>query len=199
MWFTNQWGNTIGRLGLSNGEVELVDVPINGARPYGMDLDSSGRPWIALLGTNKLATVDPETMELRTVDIPWEGARPRRLAVGSDDRIYFVDYARGRVGIYDPSSESFESWVTPSGSSSAPYGMTIDRHDRVYFVETGVSPNLFVGFDPASEEFFAVEEIPSGGGTIRNMRYDRETHAVWFGTDANTIGRAQIQESEASG
>lgn len=195
MWFTNQWGNTIGRLDISTGEVDLVDVPIDGARPYGMDLDSQGRPWIALLGTNKLGVVDPETMELRTVDLPWDGAAPRRLAVGSDDRVYFVDYGAGRVGIYDPADQSFQGWVTPAGENSAPYGMAIDHENRVYFVETDPQPNMFVGFDPTTEEFFYREAVPSGGQTIRNMRYDRATQTVWFGADTNTIGRARIEES----
>jgi virginiamycin B lyase len=194
MWMTFQWSEYIGFMDLPSHEVQLIEVPIEGSRPYGIDIDSDGRPWIALLGMNKLGTVDPETREFSTVDIPWEGAAPRRVAVGSDDRVYFADYGASRIGIYDPANQEFESWVTPSGDNSAPYGMTIDHENRVYVVETDPQPNRFIGFDPATEEFFFNEGIPSGGQTVRHMRYDEARQSVWFGADTNTIGRAKISE-----
>jgi virginiamycin B lyase len=44
IWFTAQWSNFIGRLNQSTGAVELVEVTIPKARPYGIRLDSKGRP-----------------------------------------------------------------------------------------------------------------------------------------------------------
>ncbi len=80
----------------------------------------------------------------------------------------------------------------PSGASSRPYAMAVDELDRIWFVETGVGPNRFVGFDPATEEFFAATEIESGGGAVRHMYYDPATRSIWFGTDTNYLGRAQL-------
>jgi virginiamycin B lyase len=34
--------------------------------------------------------------------------------------------------------------------------------------------------------------VPSGGGTVRHMVFDKSTRAIWFGTDNNTIGRALV-------
>ena len=53
-------------------------------------------------------------------------------------------------------------------------------------------PNRFVGFDTQLEEYISEVEVGSGGGTIRHMYFDPETSVVWFGTDANTIGRAVL-------
>jgi streptogramin lyase len=36
-------------------------------------------------GTNKIASIDPETMTLTEYPLPNEGARPRRIALTSDD------------------------------------------------------------------------------------------------------------------
>jgi len=80
----------------------------------------------------------------------------------------------------------------PGRSESRPYGMAVDDADRIWFVETGIQPNRFVGFDPENEEFFSRVEVESGGGTIRHMYFDAETNSVWFGTDANTVGRAVL-------
>ena len=70
--------------------------------------------------------------------------------------------------------------------------MAVDAEDRLYFVESGIRPNRFVGFDPATEDFFAMSEIDSGGGTVRHMYYHPPTGDIWFGTDTNNIGRARI-------
>jgi virginiamycin B lyase len=70
--------------------------------------------------------------------------------------------------------------------------MAVDDRDRIWIVETGVSPNRFVGFDPATEAFFAATAIASGGGSVRHMTHDPRTRSIWFGTDTNTLGRARL-------
>jgi len=198
IWFTVQHGNFVGRFELESGEVELVRTPPStvgrnpSSRPYGIKIDSEGHPWIVLFNTNKIATIDPESMELSTFDLPDERSRPRRLVIDSEDRIWYVDYALGRLGRLDPSTGDVTEWDNPSGEGSRPYAMAIDDSDRVWFVETGVQPNKFVGFDTDTEEFFSITEIGSGGGSVRNMFYEAATNSIWFGSDANTVGQAQL-------
>jgi virginiamycin B lyase len=59
-------------------------------------------------------------------------------------------------------------------------------------VQSGVQRNKFVGFDPQTEKFFSITDIPSGGGTVRHMYFDKPAREIWFGADARTIGRARI-------
>jgi virginiamycin B lyase len=200
IWFSVQGGNFVGRFEPTTGHVDLVEAPTaegrggqpSSSRPYGIKLDSRGAPWIALFNTNKIATVDAATMEMTTFDLPDPTARPRRLEVDSQDRVWYVDYANGRLGRLDPSTGDVREWDNPGGADARPYGMAIDGDDRIWFVETGHQPNTFVGFDPDTEQFFSVTEVGSGGGTIRHMFYDAEHNVVWFGSDANTIGRATL-------
>jgi len=192
IWFTVQWGNYVGRLNKRSGHIDLVEVATQKARPYGIKLDSTGRPWIALLGTNALATVDPATFELTEIPLPRPDARLRRLAVTSDDRIWYVDYAGGYLGVYDPASGSVREWQNPSAENSGPYAMAADAKDRIWFVETRVQPNQLVGFDPVTESFFISVPIPSGGGAVRHMVYDEARNSLWFGTDTNNLGQAQL-------
>ena len=70
--------------------------------------------------------------------------------------------------------------------------MASDDQARIWMVATGVEPNVFVGFDPKTEEFFSETPVPSGGGTIRHMHYYAPAGAVWFGTDTNYVGRAIV-------
>ena len=198
IWFTVQGGNFIGKFVKSTAEVRLVEAPNvegsrrgNGSRPYGIKMDSRDRPWIALFNTNKIATVNPETMELRSYELP-EGSRPRRLVIDSHDMVWYVDYARGYLGRLDPATGDVREWANPSGEGARPYGMAIDSDDRIWFVETGVQPNRFVGFDPATERYFSNTAIASGGGAVRHMFFHEPTNTIWFGSDANTIGRAKL-------
>jgi len=195
IWFTVQGGNFVGKLDTDadSAAVALIEVPTENARPYGIKVDSAGRPWIALLGTNKLATVDPSTMELREIALPRPDAHPRRLDVLSDGTVWYVDYVQGYLGRYDPSAGDFEEWRAPSGAESRPYGMIADGRDRIWFVETGPDPNLLVGFDPAAGEFFGSTPVPSGGGTVRHMHYFAPGDEIWFGADTNTIGRVRLK------
>lgn len=192
IYFTVQGGNMLGRLTLDSEAVELVKVPTQNARPYGIVVAPSGMVWATAFGTNKLLKLNPETMALSELLLPRQSARPRRLQATSDGRIWYVDYAEGMLGFLHPESGLFKEYPIPGGKSSRPYGMAVDKDDWLWFVESGLTPNRFVGFDPVSESFTEPVEVPSGGGTVRHMAYDAGRNAVWFGTDTNTIGRAAL-------
>lgn len=191
IWFTVQGGNFVGKLATKTGHVELVRVPTPDARPYGIVIDAKNRPWFNEFGASKIATVDAN-MRVMEMALPHAGSRARRIGITSDGMVWYVDYSRGFVGRLDPANGKTDEWAAPSGARSLPYAMAIDGRDRIWFVETGVQPNRLVGFDPKSREFFSVTEIRSGGGTVRHMVFHKPTSALWFGTDANTIGRAKV-------
>jgi len=192
IWFTVQWGNYVGRLTLADSSVELIPVPTSRARPYGIKMAPDGTPWIVLLGTNKLAKVDPETLELSEIKIPNKDARPRRLEVTDDGRIWYSDYGTGVLGLYNPKTEAFKEWPLPGDEEARPYGTSLDKRGRVWVV-TGSRPNYFIGFDTQVEKIISITAIPSGGGTVRHMDYHSPTDTVWFGTDTQNLGRAVIK------
>jgi len=192
IWFTAQGANVVGRLTVATGEVRLVRFGAPHARPYGIMMDPQDRPWIVLFGTNRLATVDPATFVLREFVIPRPEARPRRIAITSDGAIWYGDYAAGMLGRFDPRTERFEEWPLPGGPSSRPYAVMQDDRDRIWVFETGAQPNTLVGFDARARHFLPSASVPSGGGTVRHMVFDQGGRALWFGTDAGTIGRAVL-------
>lgn len=193
IWFTVQGGNFIGRMNIETRKVDLVQSQTERSRPYGIKMAPDGSIWVVLFGTNKLAQIDPETMALREIVLPREEIRPRRIEITSDGRIWYGDYATGFLGAYDPKTETVEEWPMPQGESARPYGMASDSQDRVWLFATGVQPNVMVGFDPATEEFFSATEVPSGGRTVRHTHYHEPSGAVWFGADTNYIGRAIVE------
>jgi len=191
IWFSVQGGNQIGFLDTDSGDMTLYNVPTANARPYGL-VFANGDVWATLFGIHKLATIkDGKVLE---IDLPRKQARPRRLAVTADGLVWYVDYAEGYIGRYDPEDGSIREWRTPAAENSRPYAMAADSEGRLWFVETGITPNRVVGFVPESETFTEPKVIPSGGGTVRHMFYDSQTNSIWFGADTNTIGRIKLAQ-----
>jgi virginiamycin B lyase len=193
MWFTAQFSNFVGHLDPKTGQVRLKSSPTKDSRPYGIVIDPSGRPWFDEFGSNKIGTIDPSTFAIREYVLPNANSHPRRIAVTSDGNIWFGDYTRSMLGRLDPKTGAVREFAMPAGAPSLPYAMASDDRDRIWLVETGVQPNRLVGFDPKSESWFSITPISeSGGGTVRHMIFHAPTRTLWFGTDANTIGRAIV-------
>jgi virginiamycin B lyase len=189
IWFTVQNGGYIGRLGMESGKVQLVKAPGERTRPYGIDIDSKGRAWVNLFGTNRIAVVDPETFALTEVETPRATARTRRIAVTSDDAVWYVDYADGRLGRIDPQSGAIREWPVPGGEQARPYALISDDQDRLWFAESSRAAPRLVGFDTKTHTFMLSTPVSAG---IRHMVYYPPTKTLWFGTDANNIGRAVL-------
>ena len=192
MWFTAQFSNFVGHLDTKSGAIYLMPSPTKDSRPYGIVVDPSGRPFFDEFNTNKIGSIDPTTMAIKEYMLPTR-ARPRRIAVTSDGTIWYGDFMQGRLGRLDPRTGNVREFVLPDAATSLPYAMASDDRDRIWLAETGVQPNKLVGFDPKTEKWISVTPISeSGGGTVRHMIYHAPTKSLWFGTDANTIGRALI-------
>lgn len=193
IWFSVQHGNQVGFLERNSRKITLYSVDSPSSRPYGLVVDAQDRPWFVLFGTNALGTIDPELGKVREIRLPRSDARPRRLGIGADGAIWYVDYAQGYLGRYDPASQAIDEWRAPAAQRSGPYAMGVDAQGRIWFVETGVQPNRFVGFDPKSKTFTEPFPVPSGGRVVRHMMFHGPTNSFWFGTDTNTIGRARVK------
>lgn len=192
IWFTAQNSNAVGHLDVKTGKIRIAKTGER-TRPYGIEINSKNVPWFNLFGTNKIATIDPATMEIKSFDLPHERARGRRIAITSDDVVWYVDYTRGFLGRVDPTSGKVEEYPMPGGASSLPYGMASDDKDRLWMAESGAKGARLVGYDPKTKQFFGITPVgEETNNTIRHMYFDAKTGLLWFGTDQGMIGRAQV-------
>ncbi len=167
IYFTVQSANMVGRLNPKSGEVELVDSPTPKSNPYGMVVNSKGIPFFGEFGSNKAASIDPDTLAIHEYVLPHEDSRPRRVAITPDDIIWYSDYSRGYLGRLDSNTGKVTEWASPGGPKSKPYGITTVG-DIIWYSESSTKPNTIVRFDPKTEKF-QTWAIPSGGGVVRNM------------------------------
>lgn len=193
IWFTAQNSNAVGHLDVATGKIRIVKTGPR-TRPYGIEINSKGVPWVNLFGTNKIAKVDPATMELTEYTLPHERARGRRIAITPDDVVWYVDYTRGFLGRVEPTSGKITEIPMPGGPASLPYGMGKDDKGRVWVTENNRDGSLLYGYDPKTQKFFGKTQIGRAGenNTIRHMYFDPKTGMLWFGTDQGTIGRAEV-------
>lgn len=195
IWFTAKESNIIGRFRLVNAIVDLQRLPTPNAAPDGIAVaPKAGPPWVALSGTNTLASIDPRTFVLTVRTLPRKQARPRRLAFTSDGRLWYVDFAEGFLGAFIPGDKASKEWPMPGGKASKPLAIAVDGKDRVWVMQTGTSPATLVGFDPKTQKFFSETPVTSGGGLVSEMSFDAASGGIWFATEKNTIGFARIPD-----
>ena len=188
LYFTAQRARMVGRLNPVTGEI--TEVPTE-ANPYGIAVDQEGTIWVAHNGTNKVAAVDPETLEIRFYDLPDPASRVRRLGITSDGMVWYGNSTMGRIGRLNPETGEIREWDSPSGPDSHPYAFTV-IDDVIWYNESGMRPDALVRFDPATEEFQSWA-IPSGVGIVRNFWVTEAGNLLIHQTSSNRVGLVKIQ------
>ncbi len=187
LFFTAQGAGMLGRLDPATGEIKEIDSE---PRPYGIRVDAQGTVWIAFNGTNKIGSMDPDTMEVTYYEVPDERTRVRRIDIDSNGIIWFVNSTMGKIGRLDPATGAIRQWDSPSGPSSHPYSMAV-IDDVIWYNESGVRPDALVRFDPADETFQSWA-VPSGVGIIRNTWVTRDKDLLIHQSSSNQIGLVRI-------
>jgi len=144
-----------------------------------------------LFGTNKIARIDPKTMEIREFTLPDPLARPRRMAYDGNDLIYYTDYPRGTLGRLDPQTGKVIEWPSPGGPKSEPYGVVFTK-GAIWYSESGTRPNTIVRFDPKTEKFQSWV-IPSGGYIVRKMDVTPDGNPVIATSTVNGVGMVEVK------
>ncbi|MCY4159884.1 MAG: cytochrome C [Bacteroidetes bacterium] len=189
LYFTSQRSGMLGRLDPVTGE--LTEIPTE-PRPYGIIVAQDGTVWIAYNGINKLAAMDPESMEIRYYSISDEDSRIRRLSIDSKGIIWYVNSSKGRIGRLNPTTGEIKEWESPSGPRSHPYSLAV-INDQIWYNESGMRPDALVRFDPETESFQSWA-IPSGVGIIRHVWVTRENKLLIHQSSSNRVGIVTIKD-----
>jgi virginiamycin B lyase len=163
LWFTGQNG-IYGRLDPKLGKVEVFEAP-RGRGPYGISTTPDGEVYFASLAGGYIAHVDSKTGNVTVLEPPTHDQGARRVWSDSQGRVWFSEWNAGKLGLYNPFTNSWKEWPLP-GSNPQPYAVFVDDKDMVWLTDFG--SNALVSFDP-SQEKFDVFPIPSPGAHVRQL------------------------------
>ena len=192
-WFTLQHSNMVGRIDPFTDEIRLITLDRPRSRPYGIKIAEDGSAWVACNGGPCLYRIAADDMAQRRIDLPNQESHVRRLDLDRDGSIWYVNSGAGRLGHYDPRTERFREWPSPSGPASHPYGLVV-VDGIVWYNESGMRPDPLVRFDPATETFQSWP-IPSSGvhaGILRHVRADAQGRLLIHQSSTNHILRVSV-------
>lgn len=138
LWTT---GSPITRFDPKTGEfTHFKEVP----SAYGIAADKDGNMWFAVLRKDgKIGKVDTKTGKVSQWSPPTQGT-PQRIQVASDGMVWFGgnpifpppgDPGGGKLGRFDPQTETFKEYTLP-GPSASPYAVGIDKEDKIWYAST---------------------------------------------------------------
>ena len=171
LWFTGQSG-IYGRLDPDSGMVDVFRAP-RGVGPYGITTTPEGSVYFASLAGGYIARINLETGNTTVLQPPSQDQGARRIWSDSQDRVWFSEWNEGKLGLYNPFTNSWKEWQLP-GNYPQPYAIFVDDKDMVWLSDFG--SNSLVRFD-ASQEKFEVYSLPSPEANIRQLL--GRTGEVW--------------------
>ena len=124
--------------------------------PQFMTIDSAGRIWITLLGTNQIAEYDPIGKTLVNLyNAPANGASLQGITTAPDGSIWFTETTAGRLGRISP-CETTSCSVTdygppPNVHVTFPIQLAVYSDGTVWFTDHGSSQ--FGSFNPSRGEW----------------------------------------------
>jgi len=146
---------------------------------YGVAIDPKGNPWFAENRPGgSIGTVDPKTGKVTKWRPP--SGQPRRITVDSDGTVWFAEYVAGKLGRFDPITQTFKEFTLP-GENSTPYALGIDKDHKIWFSSENMD---YIGrLDPNSGEIIQYP-FDHSENTMREFFRDSEGR-MWFGSPAN--------------
>jgi hypothetical protein len=154
-----------------------------------MTIDSSGRIWLTLLGTNQIAEYDPSTKQSPAFyNAPTPNSSLQGITVASDGTIWFAETAAKRIGHLIPcqsTSCTLTDFGPPAGVEiTFPIQLAVDHSDTVWFTDHG--SNQFGNFNPTTGAWkvfpigYCSASFPDCGIGLPNAISVDSNGNIWF-------------------
>jgi virginiamycin B lyase len=154
----------------------IKDVP----SAYGIALDQQGNVWFTEMNKNgTIGKVDPKTLMV-TKYIPPSRQKPRRIQVDDDGIVWFCVYDAGKIGRFDPKSETFKEFPLPNPNSK-PYALGISPDHKIWY--SGEYTDVIGRLDPDTGKVTDFP-VPYTDNGMRDFFLDKDGR-IWYGSPPN--------------
>ena len=147
VWFTERFGNKIGRI-TTSGVIDELTLSTAFAQPVGMTTGPDGNLWFTDIGNGGLIGRIPATAtsgsEAVEIALPFIGRGPETIAAGPDGRLWFTEFAGsvGHIGVLATNatqSSDIQEFTVQPGSSPHPAGIVSGPDGKLWFTTNGTS------------------------------------------------------------
>ena len=149
---------------------------------YGNVIGKNGDQWFTVFReTNGAIVRISKDGKVSKFTPPTEG-KPQRLQVDDDGIVWFSERRGGKIGRFDPKTETFQEFDLP-GPSPSPYAIGIDRDHMIWYAshEQDTLGRLNPKTGEVTEYPFPHSEI-----SIREFFLDSQGR-MWYGSTANDL------------
>jgi streptogramin lyase len=171
VWYTEESGNSIGRLYPGIGETTFP-LPVAGGSPLGIAAGPDGNLWFCELTGNKIGRITT-TGTITEFPLPHPLSDPAYITAGPDGNLWFTEQGASRVGRITPAGVITE-FTPPDPRFSVSIGITAGPDGNVWFTEQGPNALGRIG-----------RITPGGVITEYNVSMSNSLELITVGPDGN--------------
>lgn len=173
--------------------IEEWQVPWERSRPRDPFVGGADEIWFVGQQADYAAVLTPSSGNMKRIDLP-AGAGPHNIIV--DERgAWYAGNKAAHIGLIDRETHEITQFTLPGDGRRDVHTMDFDpATGDIWFSAQGA--NQIGKFDAASQQI-TLWNVPTP--SARHMVYESSDNSLWFGTDANTIGKATLNFSGISG
>ena len=149
---------------------------------YGNTVGKNGDQWFTVFREKNGAIVRITKNGVVSKFYPPTEGKPQRLQVDSDGIVWFSERRGGKIGRFDPKTETFQEFQLP-GPSPSPYAIGIDRNHMIWY--SSHEQDTLGRLNPKTGE---VTEYPFPHSEISMREFFLDSQGrMWYGSTANDI------------
>jgi virginiamycin B lyase len=171
---------------------KFTDLPV-APNTYGIERDKDDNIWFdGFTLDGKLFKVDGQTGKITGYQPPTAGL-PRRIQPDSDGIVWFCEFRAGKIGRFDPKTETFKEYTLP-GPEASPYALGIDKDHYVWY--SSEQMDVIGRLDPKTGQVLEYP-FPQSENGLREFLPD-DKGRMWFGSAPNNkVGYFYVAEGNA--
>jgi virginiamycin B lyase len=163
---------------------------------YGLALDKDENVWFSEFSRNgQIGKIDAKTGKVTKYQQPTPESWPRRLKIDEQGNVWFCEYEAGKIGRFDPKSETFKEYPLPGGRPT-PYALVVDKNTgHIWF--SSMEMDTISELDPTTGKITLYPFLfPENG--MRDFFQDADGR-IWWGSQANNrVGYFYLAGAAAS-
>ena len=190
VWFTEWWGDKLGKLNTSTENIEEIDIKCESSNcgPIGLNFDSSGKLWYTDSLAGSFVSYDTNNSKFEIFKLPNNFVSPVDLAIDSKGLIWSGSHGGDKLLSFNPLNNEIITYYTPRPSPdeypvSGINDIEFDSKNDVWFSEHFVNRiGRFHRDSQTIQEFF----IPRDNPLIQWIHAGKDDK-IWYAEDNNGV------------